>query len=204
MSDTRLPDTRDSILVRLGNTNDAEAWEQFSQVYRPVILRIALSKGLQEANAEDLAQTVLVSVSRSIDRWNPEGPARFRTWLKRVADNAILNELSRRKPDRAGGSTTMWQLLQNAEHSAGPDSELLQLEYRREIFQWAARRVRQEFSETTWQAFWLTAVESLSAEDVGARLGRNRGSIYAARSRVMRRLLVEIEGFETGDNDDEA
>ena len=80
---------------------------------------------------------------------------------------------------------------------------MLELEYRREVFQWAARRVRQEFSETTWQAFWLTAVESLSAEEVGGRLGRNRGSIYAARSRVMRRLLREIEDFESGSNEDD-
>ena len=97
----------------------------------------------------------------------------------------------------------MVHVLHNAHCSDSPDSQLLQLEYRREIFQWAAKKIQREFSETTWQAFWLTAVEAIPAEEVGEQLGRNRGSIYAAKSRVMRRLLMEIEGFETGDSEHE-
>lgn len=198
-----LPETRNSIIARLGNPDDADAWNQFSEVYRPIIVRIALSKGLQPADAEDLAQTILVSVASAIDRWDPNGPARFRTWLKRVTDNAILNSLSRQKPDRAAGSDAVAKLLCDVSSSDTPDSDLLNLEYQREVFQWAAENIRSEFSDLTWQAFWLTAVDSISAEQVGQRLGKKRGSIYAARSRVMRRLLVEVERFEKGVDENE-
>ncbi len=196
----KLPDTQNSLIARLGDTADAEAWSEFSQVYRPLIVRMGLAKGLQRADAEDLAQTILVSISGAIDRWQPDGPAKFRTWLKRIADNAILNALTRKKPDLAAGSTSVDQLLNNSLRPDGPDTKLLQLEYRREIFHWAAKRIRDEFTETTWQAFWLTAVEAQPAEAVGQTLGRNRGSIYAAKSRVMSRLLKQIDQFETGES----
>ena len=94
----------------------------------------------------------------------------------------------------------MDELLKSAPRPEGPDSELLELEYRREVLHWAAREIRDEFTETTWKAFWLTAVEAKPAQTVGKMLGRNRGSIYAAKSRVMRRLLQQIDEFESGES----
>lgn len=195
-----LPDTRNSLIARLGDGADVEAWHEFSQVYRPLIVRMGLAKGLQRADAEDLAQTILVSISGAIGKWQPAGPAKFRTWLKRIADNAILNALTRKKPDLAAGGTSVDQLLNSSQRPEGPDTELLQLEYRRGVFHWAANKIRDEFTETTWQAFWLTAVESQPAETVGQTLGRNRGSIYAAKSRVMSRLLQQVDQFEDGES----
>ena len=75
---------------------------------------------------------------------------------------------------------------------AGPDSELLRLEYRREVFRLAARRIRPEFQPATWKAFWLTAVEDRPPEDVARSLGKTVGAVYAARSRVMRRLQEKV------------
>ena len=194
------PETNKSLIVRLSDTQDADAWYQFTEVYRPIILRLGVARGLQRADAEDLAQKVLVSVAGAIHRWEPEGPAKFRTWLKRIIDNAVLNALTRTKPDRAHGSGGDSSLLNQQPERSGADSELLRIEYQREVFQWAARKVRGEFTDKTWQAFWLTAVESESASDVGRLLGRNRGSIYAARCRVMKRIMQVIEEFdERGD-----
>jgi len=79
------PETRSSLLLRIRDADDRDAWDQFSEIYRPVICRVARLKGLQQADAEDLAQQVLLSVAGAIDRWQPdEGRAKFRTWLKRV------------------------------------------------------------------------------------------------------------------------
>lgn len=197
------PETSQSLIFRLRNPVDAEAWQEFAEIYRPVILRIASSKGLQSADAEDLAQKVLISILGAIKRWDPAGKAKFRTWLKRVTENAILNAITRVKPDQAIGSVEEQTLLDKHPERNGPDSELLKIELRREIFRWAARRIRSEFSDTTWQAFWLTAVESRPADEVGQLLGRNRGSIYAARSRVMKRLIQKTKEFETIEEDHE-
>jgi RNA polymerase sigma-70 factor (ECF subfamily) len=149
---------------------------------------------MQHADAEDLAQQVLVSVSRAITRWeNDPQRARFRTWLRRVTNNAIINALTRQMPDRAAGGT---DFVIDQPAAEGPDSERLRIEYRREVFRWAARRIRQEFHAGTWDAFWLSTVEGREVEQVARILGKTPGAVYAARSRVMRRLRQEVKEFE--------
>lgn len=74
------------------------------------------------------------------------------------------------------------------------------MNYRREIFRAVARKVRAEFEETTWQAFWLTAVDGLSVEDVAKSLGRTVGAVYTARSRIIRRLQELARVFVEDDS----
>jgi RNA polymerase sigma-70 factor (ECF subfamily) len=191
------PDTRPSLLLRLRDRADQAAWQEFTEIYQPVIYRLARQKGMQHADAEDLMQLVLLAVSKSVERWEHDPQrARFRTWLHRVAHNAILNALSRGKPDPGSGNSELLELLANQPRKEGPDSELLRLEYRREIFRWAARQVRDEFQQATWRAFWLSAVDGHKVAEVARQLGKTSGSIYAARSRVVRRIKEKVEEFD--------
>lgn len=185
---TESPETRLSLIVRLKDGRDREAWGEFLEIYRPLVYRLAQAKGLQHADVEDIVQQVFGSVARAVDRWQPDAErATFRTWLTTIARNAIVNALSRRPLDRASGDTVERELL--AEFVAdSAESQRLLIESRREVFQWAARRVREEFEPRTWDAFWLTAVEGRDITDAAALLDKRPGAIYAARSRVMRRL----------------
>ena len=163
----------------------------------PVVYRLALRKGLQHADAEDLAQQVLTAVSKAIDRWQTDPTrAKFRTWLHRIAQNAIINALSRAKPDRGSGDTRTLENLVHQPAPNGADSELVRIEFRREVFRWAADQIRPEFRGPTWEAFWLTAVENQPVEQVSERLHLSCGAIYAARSRIMRRLKEKVGEFE--------
>ena len=187
------PETRHSLLLRLKDPADREAWSEFVDLYEPVIYRLACRKGLQHADAEDLVQQVLMSVSRTIERWEPDrGRARFRTWLHTVALNAIINALSRRPAAQASGNSAVQEQLHEVAQCEA-DSQLLRLEMRREIFRRAAGEVRREFHPATWEAFWLTAVEQQDVDAVAERLGKERGAIYAARSRIMRRLKEKVQ-----------
>ena len=193
---TLSPQTRASLLVRVRDPADQAAWHEFVEIYWPVIHRLARRKGLQEADADDLAQQVLMSVARSIEqRPHDAARARFRTWLDKIVRNAALNALSRTKPDRAAGGEAHSEVVHNAA-SREPDSELLRLELRREIFRWAARQIEKEFQPDTWQAFWRTAIEDRTCEDVAHELNKGVGSIYAARSRVMKRLQEKVTEYE--------
>jgi RNA polymerase sigma factor (sigma-70 family) len=194
---TSTPETRASLLIRVRDPADQAAWREFVEIYRPVVLRLARRKGMQPADAEDVAQQVLVSVAGAVERREHDPKrAKFRTWLHRVAHNAILNALARGKPDRGSGGSAMLAVLNQHDSRGGPDSDLLRLEYRREVFRWAARQVRKEFQPETWNAFWLTAVEGRDIESVARELGKNRGAIYAARSRVMRRIQEKVNEYE--------
>ena len=153
--------------------------------------------GLREADADDVAQEVLVAVSRAVlEREHDPKRAKFRTWLSRVAHNAILNALTRGRPDRGSGDSALLAVLSEHESHTGPDSDLLRLEHRREVFRWAVRQIRKEFHETTWDAFWLTAVEGRAVDVVARELAKNPGAVYAARRRVIRRILETVTEYE--------
>ena len=191
------PETRASLLIRVRNPADQAAWHEFVEIYWPVIHRLARRKGLQPADADDLAQTVLLAVAKAMERRAHDAErARFRTWLDRVARNAILNVLARGKPDRASGDSGLQALLEAHGAGDGPDSDLLRLEYRREVFRWSAEQIKHEFQPATWDAFWRSTVQDEPCEAVARDLGKNVGSIYAARSRVMRRLQEKISEYD--------
>jgi RNA polymerase sigma-70 factor (ECF subfamily) len=192
------PETRASLIVRLRDDADQAAWREFVEIYRPVVFRLARRRGLQDADADDLAQQVLAAVAGAVGRWEPD-PARgrFRAWLNRIAHNQIINALTRRAPDRAAGGDA--DRLADQAAPQGPDSELLRTEYRREVFQWAARQVRGEFRADTWQAFWQTAVDGRPVTVVAAELGKGPGAVYTARGRVMRRLREKIAEWDRAD-----
>ncbi len=191
------PETRPSLLIRVRDPADQVAWQEFVEIYRPVILRIAQYKGMQAADAEDIAQEVLVAVAKAVEkREHDTKRAKFRTWLHRVASNIILDALNRGKPDRGAGGSSLLVALSQKESPGGPDSDLLRLEYRREVFRWAARQVRKEFRPETWNAFWLTYIEGRPIEAAAKELARDPGAIYAARSRVMRRIRKKASEYE--------
>ena len=73
-------------------------------------------------------------------------------------------------------------------------------EYRTELFRVAAESIRTEFRDSTWQAFWRTAVLQESVKDVAEYLGISPGNVYVARSRVLGRLRTFIEEQEAEDD----
>jgi len=191
------PETRPSLLFRLADRGDATAWGEFAQIYTPVVHRLARQKGLQPADADDLVQQVLSAISKAIERWevDPER-GRFRTWLYRVTQNQIINAFTRRAPDRAAGDSAIALRLNERPSQDGPTSQQIRLEFRREVFRWAAHQVQAEFSATNWQAFWQTAVEGRSVEEVAKELNLTCGAVYTARSRAMKRLKDKVQEFE--------
>jgi RNA polymerase sigma-70 factor (ECF subfamily) len=192
------PTTRPSLLIRLRDPGDERAWAEFIEIYTPLIHRLARQRGFQKADADDLAQEVFRAVAGAINRWDPD-PARgsFRGWLFRIAQNLMINFLAgaRRRPQTAGDSKIR-DLLETQVQPSPEDSSQFDLEYRRRLFLWAAEKLRGEFRESTWQAFWLTAVEGQKAKQAAAALGLSEGAVFMARSRVLARIRLTIEQIE--------
>lgn len=203
---TNFPETRPSLVARVRDPDDQEAWREFVAAYAPAVYRLARRRGLQHADAEDLTQRVLMAVGRAVGGWRPD-PARgrFRSWLATIARNAAANALARRRPDAGVGGTDLLDLLAEQPADDEPSRQLVLLEFRRGLFRFAADRVREEFRGGTWEAFRLTAIEGLSAEEAAAELGTTAGAVYTARSRVIRRLREEVgrhdEEFTPGGTD---
>jgi RNA polymerase sigma-70 factor (ECF subfamily) len=186
------PVTRPSLLARIRDLSDCQAWGQFVESYAPVVLGYALRHGLQEADADDLAQEVFRAVARAAPelRYDP-ARGRFRAWLFTITRNKLRNLLAARKHRGCGDS----QLAGLALHPAATDTELWEQERRRQLFHRAAEQVQVHFEESTWQAFWLMAVEGCEAAAVAGQLGITLGAVYIAKSRVLKCLREQIDAW---------
>jgi RNA polymerase sigma factor (sigma-70 family) len=193
------PETRPSLLLRLRNPQDEQAWREFLEIYEPLIERLARRRGLQHADARELVQEVLLAVSGAIDRWDPdEAKGSFRGWLSTITRNLTINLLKREgRHTRGTGDSEFARLMNEQPDPVGENTALFDLEYRRRLFQFAAEHVQEQFEEATWQAFWKTSVEQQPLVDVCEELGLSRGAIYVARSRVMAKLRKHIEKLES-------
>lgn len=195
-----VPETRASLILRLPSAADAEAWREFVSIYDPFVYRFARRGGLQDADARELVQNVLLSVARAVGRWRPDGErGKFRTWLFRIARNQLIDLSRKRNVAAARGGTTMLGVLDQLPASNRWTSDNVMLSHRRELFRFAADRVRATVHESTWRAFWMTAVEDRPADEAARNLDLSVGAVYIARSRVMSRLRDEIKKWEDED-----
>jgi RNA polymerase sigma-70 factor, ECF subfamily len=189
-----LPDTRYSLLARLGDPADAAAWSEFVQIYRDAIYRYSRSRGLQDSDALDVVQNVLVVTHQAVGEWQPSGQSgSFRAWLVQTAHRVCLRVLRERaRCDRAIGGTSVIQQLHDA---ADPDLEMDadEADWQRWAFCWAAGQVQGEVTPATWNAFWLSAVEGVTAEEAAQKTGLRIGSVYTARCRVIARIRERVD-----------
>jgi RNA polymerase sigma-70 factor (ECF subfamily) len=182
----------------LRDPRDERAWGEFVEIYGPLVGQLARRRGLQDADAADLVQEVFRAVASAIERYDPD-PAKgsFRGWLSTIARNLIINLLdAQRRHPRGTGDTEVRRLLEEQPAPNSEESALFDAEYRRHLLHWAAERVRDEFSQTVWQAFWTTGVEGQSTQEAARALGLTIGTVYQYKSRVVARLRREIERVE--------
>ena len=193
-----IPETRVSLIVRLRQPGNQEAWQEFASLYEPLIYRLAARKGMQHADAQDLLQDVLVAVSKGIDRFEiGEDKGRFRGWLFRISRNLIINAIEKKQRIIQGnGDSDVYRRLAQERDLSPQEHSAYVLEFRRELFHWAACRIRPEFQASTWSLFWRTSVEGEPIADAAGELGLSIGAAYAARCRILACLKKKIEELD--------
>ena len=186
------PDTRPSLILRLKDLHDVQAWNDFAEIYEPLVYRLARKLGMQHADALEAKQEVMLHLVHVVENWQQRPGGSFRGWLYRVARNVMLRHLEQRRRDPKGTGDTQQHVLL-AEIEAPELTAEFDVEFKRQVFAWTSRRVRAEVEPTTWQAFWRTYVDGVPVSEVAAQLGISKGNVYVARSRVMKRLRERVQ-----------
>ena len=188
--------TRPSLLVRLRDPQDQDAWRTFLELYAPLIYGYGRKNGLQDADAADFTQNVLQAVSTSIGRLDYE-PAKgtFRGWLFTLARNQLSKwRRTQHQPQGTGDTENVEQLA--AVPAPDEAGDWWETEYKRQRFLLASQRVKPNVHADSWNAFWQTAVEGRDAAQVAAELQMKVGALYTAKSRVLALIKKEIEKLE--------
>jgi RNA polymerase sigma-70 factor (ECF subfamily) len=190
--------TRVTLLARLRqNPSDERTWGEFVDWYGPVIYAWCRRWKLQEADARDVTQDVLVRLAAKLPGFIYDRSGSFRSWLKTLTHHAWGDFLrGNRAASRGSGDSSVQAQLDNIE---ARDDLCTQLEqaFDQELLSAAAERVRQRVAPQTWEAFRLTALEGLSGADAAARIPMQVGQVYVAKRRVRRLLQEEIHLLET-------
>jgi len=191
--------TRPSLLIAVRDSGNQAAWEEFVGLYTPLVYQHGLRRGLQPADAADVAQEVMKSVSGAIGRFDYDRKkGAFRSWLLTVTRNKLANFFSSKA--RRGAETGETAVLEvpSAEASPGEAADW-DRDYEARLVQWAMNQVKGEFQEATWQAFAGTALEDRPVVEVAAALGMSAGAVYIARSRVIARIRRRVGEIDADD-----
>jgi RNA polymerase sigma-70 factor (ECF subfamily) len=190
-----------TLLARLGGASaDAPAWEEFLRRYGPQVLGWCRHWHLQEADAEDVAQDVLLRVAKQMKTFRYDPGRSFRAWLKTVSRGAWSDWLDakRRAVAQGSGDTAARDALESAEARDDLVSRL-EAEFDRELLDTATAQVRERVDAKTWDAFRLTAIEGLSGAEAADRLGMKVASVYVSKGRVQKMLQDELKTLDLDD-----
>jgi RNA polymerase sigma-70 factor (ECF subfamily) len=197
MSSGSTPATSITLLERLRQEPaDQAAWAEFVRRYGPLVYHWCRRWHLQEADAQDVTQAVLVKLAEKMRGFRYDPARSFRAYLKTLAHYAWCDFLESRKQPGAGtGDSKVLQVLEAVE--AGEDLvQRLGEQFDQEVAAEAQARVRQRVEAHTWEAFRLTAVEGLAGAAAAAQLGMKVATVFKAKSKVQKMLQEEIARLE--------
>jgi RNA polymerase sigma-70 factor (ECF subfamily) len=184
------PATPASLLNRLRVSGEEAAWSRFVKLYTPLLFFWARRLGLQEHDASDLVQDVFTILVQKLPEFHYEQRKGFRNWLRTVLLNRWRDQGRRPTLVAVEGNAESLTTLPSPEDDAFGEEE-----YRKHLVKRALEIMRTEFSPNIWQACWEHVVKGRCAAEVAAELDIAVGTVYVAKSRVLRRLRQELEGL---------
>lgn len=186
--------TSRSLILRL-QRNDMPAWRELVELYSPLIFFWCRKLGLPDQDCGDVTQDVFRAVIGGITSFQKQRESdTFRGWLRTVTRSKAI-DFFRRNQNReagAGGSEAQSRLAQTPEDDdflIGDEDEMRE---EHALFFRAIGLIRSDFTDRTWNAFWEVAVNGLNATEAGEKLGMKSGAVRVAKSRVMKRLRLQL------------
>jgi len=173
--------TRSSLLSRVKDLADGPSWEEFDRVYRPLLLRYAVIRGLNQEQAEEIAQQCMASVAGGIQSFQRQ--VSFRAWLRGMVDNKVADLFKKRREPNARTAD-----LQREQTTEDNPALLWERQWNRTHLLYSLNHVRSEISPLTYEAFELYVIHELPVAEIAERLGMTPNQIYVAKHRVLAKL----------------
>ncbi len=188
-----MDETRSSLLQRLRNPADRESWTEFAAIYEPVLHAYIGKKGLQESDARDVVQEVLVKLHRVLPDFTLDRErGRFRTWLWQVTSNAIADWARARK--RHAREEDAWR-DRLADQATGPEPVDWSVSYRKRVLEVVLEKVQGQTQPRTWSCFEQHVLRARPSADVAAELELTANAVKVNASRVLTRVREQCAEY---------
>src|SRR5262245_51658721 len=135
-----------SLLERLRQPGERDAWRRFVHLYTPLLMHWARDVGLDDNDAADLVQEVLLLLMKKLPEFAYDPSRSFRGWLHTLTINKWREALRRKSAATAGEFADLPD-----PHS---ESAFAETEYRDHLVRRALQVMQNEFETTTWKACW--------------------------------------------------
>ena len=183
-----MKDTRTSLLLRIRDRSDSGAWNEFHALYAPLLYHFARSRGLSQADSEEVRDgclAILARKMRSFDYDRERG--RFKNWLRRIAENQCT-DLLRQRRERVVGNDQ----LRGFPAATSTPAQLWEEHWRDQHLRYCVNEIRPSVGERTYQIFEFLLFMGYPVKEVCQRLGVNANTVYKAKARVLERVRQKM------------
>lgn len=173
--------TRASLLIRVKDPRDTQAWSEFYELYGPLLYRFARAKGLGHDDAEDVRSTCYEQIVRQICHFDyDKQKGGFKAWLRTLVCRRVIDLLRKHRVPIAESHD-----LKTAHNPDLAPDQLWEQHWKQQHLRYVVDRVRQDVSAQTFSAFQALMEEGATVSEVCSRLGMNANQVYKAKSRVL-------------------
>ena len=196
--------TRATLIYRLKDWQNQSSWQEFFDTYWKLIYGVAHKAGLSDAEAQDVVQETMVSVSKHIPTFNYD-PAlgSFKAWLLNMTRWRITDQFRKRlpaaEPCPATDRSTNMDPLNNV---ADPADETLDAawaaEWENKLLEAAINKVKRRVDPLKYQVFDLYVNKEWPPEKIAASFGITVDQVYVIKHRITGTIKTEVKRLQKG------
>jgi RNA polymerase sigma-70 factor (ECF subfamily) len=196
--------TRQSLLSRLRDWEDADSWQEFFDRYWRLIYGVAIKSGLTESEAQEVVQETMVAVSKKMPgfKYDP-AVGSFKGWLLHMTRWRIHDQLRHRQREgavmrhRSDATDGRTATIEKIPDPAGLNLDAIwNEEWQNNLLDTAIDRVKRQGKPKQYQIFHLYVIKKWPIQKIATTLGVNVGQIYLAKHRVAALIKKEIKNLE--------
>lgn len=189
MRDTSQFDTSHSLLEQLGAEADDACWDRLVRLYSPLLRGWLRRHDVQDADADDLVQDVLIVVLGELPKFrHNQQTGAFRHWLRRIVVNRLRNFWRGRGRDVGSGDSDLARRLDELEDANSQLSQIWDRQHNQHLTRQLLEMIEPKFTQSTRAAFRRLVLDGAGAAEVAAELGLSLNAVFTAKSRVLREL----------------
>jgi len=191
----KMDTTRASLLIRIRDARDTQAWSEFHDLYAPLLYRFAKARGLSHEDAEDVRATCYEAIVRQISQFEyDKSKGGFKAWLRTLVNRRMIDLLRKRREQVADTG----QLADLVDTDSSVD-ELWERHWRQQHLRFCVQQARSRISQATFDAFTMLMQDDASVPDVCERLGMTPNQVYKAKAKALdaiRELMQQLDPDE--------